>query len=346
MFMLALNCNNLVSNRVASPPGIRKRLISLTNRRAAVFVASSQSGKFLDTWSTHIQIAGQVHTTYTEETLRRGRQSRFIAEAKIRNDAQLRMAVHLVSALLAKSAMNVGLRADLHIHTREAEPFIPYNAREAIVRASREGFRVLSITNHDTLTFNTDLAAYARDHGVVLIPGVEVTVEGRHVLIYNADVDVDKIATFAGLRRYRTPEWLVVAPHPFFPAPYCLREKLWQEIELFDAIEFSHFYTPRIDFNRAAVKLARAVGLPLIGTSDSHLEQQFGTTFSLVNAEPTIESVVSAIKAGHVSIVSRPLNVARCLGILARHWMGEGRARARALLRPSPPRPQTIFTPR
>jgi len=114
--------------------------------------------------------------------------------------------------------MNAGLRADLHVHTREAEPFIAYNAREVIARAAREGYRVLSITNHDTLTFDTELAAFARDRGIVLIPGVEVTVEGRHVLIYNADVAVDKLTTFAGLRRYRTPEWLVVAPHPFFPS--------------------------------------------------------------------------------------------------------------------------------
>ena len=69
------------------------------------------------------------------------------------------------------------------------------------------------------------------------------------------------------------------------PASYCLREKLWQEIDLFDAIEFSHFYTPRIDFNRPAVKLAAAVGLPLLGTSDSHLDEQFGTTFSLIEAD-------------------------------------------------------------
>jgi predicted metal-dependent phosphoesterase TrpH len=245
-----------------------------------------------------------------------------------------------------ENAMNVGLRADLHIHTREAEPFIPYSARELIARAAREGYRVLSITNHDTLTFTTDLAAFARDHGIVLIPGVEVTVEGRHVLIYNADVAVEKLTTFADLRRYRTPEWLVVAPHPFFPASYCLREKLWHEIELFDAIEFSHFYTPRVDFNRAAVKLAHAVGLPLIGTSDSHLMEQFGTTFSLVNAEPTIESALSAIKAGRVSVVSRPLSLARCAGILARHTLGAGRHRVRTWLRPSPPAPQTIFTPR
>ena len=242
--------------------------------------------------------------------------------------------------------MNAGLRADLHVHTREAEPFIAYNAREVIARAAREGYRVLSITNHDTLTFTTDLAAFARDHGIVLIPGVEVTVEGRHVLIYNADVEVAKITTFAGLRHYRTPEWLVVAPHPFFPSSYSLREKLWHEIELFDAIEFSHFYTPRVDFNRAAVKLARAVGLPLIGTSDSHLDEQFGTTFSLVDAEAGVESVLSAIKAGRVSVVSRPLSLTRCLSILARHKVGAGRERARTWLRPSPPSPQTIFTPR
>ncbi len=95
--------------------------------------------------------------------------------------------------------MNVGLRADLHIHTREAEPFITYDAREAIARAAREGYHVLSISNHDTQTFNAELSAFARDQGIVLIPGVEVTVEGRHVLVYNADVDVDKITTFAGL---------------------------------------------------------------------------------------------------------------------------------------------------
>jgi predicted metal-dependent phosphoesterase TrpH len=242
--------------------------------------------------------------------------------------------------------MNVGLRADLHIHTREAEPFITYDAREVITRAAREGYQVLSISNHDTQTFNAELSAFARDHGIVLIPGVEVTVEGRHVLVYNADVEVDKITTFAGLKRYRTPEWLVVAPHPFFPAAYCLREKLWQEIELFDAIEFSHFYTPRIDFYRAAVKLARAVGLPMIGTSDSHLDEQFGTTFSLIDASPTVESVVAGIKAGHVSVVSRPLSLARCASIVARHALGAGRERARTFFRPSPPSPQTILTPR
>src|SRR5947208_207363 len=82
--------------------------------------------------------------------------------------------------------------------------------------------------------------------------------------------------------------------------------------EPFGAIEFSHVYTPRLDFNRAAVKLARAVGLPLVGTCDSHFDEQFGTTFSLNEAEPSVESLLSAIRKGRLSIVSRPLSLVRC----------------------------------
>jgi len=238
------------------------------------------------------------------------------------------------------------LRADLHVHTREAEPSITYSARDMIVRAARAGYRVLSITNHDTITYNDDLASFARDHDVLLIPGVEATVEGRHVLVYNADVEADKLRTFADLRRYRTPEWLVAAPHPLFPASYCLRERLWQQIDLFDAIEFSHFYTPRIDFNRPAVKLAAAVGLPLLGTSDSHLDEQFGTTFSLIEADLSVESVLAAVKHGRLSIVSRPLTLGRCLSIVARQALGNARAAARARRRPTSPAGETILTPR
>lgn len=238
------------------------------------------------------------------------------------------------------------LRADLHVHTREAEPSIAYSARDIIVRAARLGYRVLSITNHDAITYNADLAAFARDHDVLLIPGVEATVEGRHVLVYNADVEADKLRTFADLRRYRTPEWLIAAPHPLFPASYCLREKLWQEIDLFDAIEFSHFYTPRVDFNRPAVKLAAAVGLPVLGTSDSHLEDQFGTTFSLIEADPSVESVLAAVKHGRLAIVSRPLTLTHCLSIVLRQALANAKLSARTRLRPMPPAGQTVLTPR
>jgi predicted metal-dependent phosphoesterase TrpH len=202
------------------------------------------------------------------------------------------------------------LKADLHLHTGERESWIAYEARDLIDRAALQGFQVLSITNHDVLTWSEDLAAHARSRGILLIPGAEVTVEGRHVLVLNPDVRLERLATFAGLRRHKGPDWLVIAAHPFFPRAFCLRDRLVRELDLFDAIELSHFYHPRLDWNRRAVTLAREAGLPLVGTSDSHIVQQLGTTYSLVETDvPTVAGVLAAVREGRVRVRSRPLGV-------------------------------------
>jgi predicted metal-dependent phosphoesterase TrpH len=221
----------------------------------------------------------------------------------------------------------VELKADLHLHTQERDRSITYDARGLIDRAARSGFHVLSITNHDTVTFSTDLVGYAQERGILLIPGVEATIEGKHVLLYNLDVPPEQIRTFADLRRLRRQEWLVVAPHPFFPASIALRERLVEEIDLFEAIEFSHFYTPRIDFNRPAVRLAREAGLPLVGTSDSHFVRQLGTTYSLIEADLTVVSVLQAIRKGQIRVASRPLTFRECAGIAMAMVVGDCRHR-------------------
>ena len=91
------------------------------------------------------------------------------------------------------------LKTDFHLHTREAESFIACDACGLIDRAALEGFQVLSITNHDTLTFSEGLAAYARARGGLLIPGVEATIERRHVLLYNVDVPLTALRAFADI---------------------------------------------------------------------------------------------------------------------------------------------------
>jgi len=221
------------------------------------------------------------------------------------------------------------LKADLHLHTREGEAFIAYGARELIDRAAEQGFDVLSITNHDTLTFDRELADYARERGILLIPGVEATVDGRHVLIYNPDVHPGQIRSFAALRRYRRPDWLVVAPHPFYPGSICLGRRLLREIDLFDAVELSHFYTRRIDFNRPAIRLARDARRPLLGSSDAHLSEQLGTTYSLIEAQPTVASVLSAIRTGQVRIVTRPLALWEFVAIATRLGLATAHESAR-----------------
>ena len=230
------------------------------------------------------------------------------------------------------------MKADLHLHTSEGEAFIAYDARSLIDRAARAGFQALSITNHNVVTFSQELAAYARARGILLIPGVEATIEGKHVLLYNIDVPPERIRSFADLRRLKGPEWLVVAAHPFFPGTYCLGRRLLEEIDLFDAIEFSHFYTKHINFNRPTIRLAKETGLPLLGTSDSHLVRQFGTTWALIEAEPTVTSVLTAVRKGQVQVASQPLTLRQMAAVVRELVSGWQRDRARRWLRGGYPR--------
>jgi len=65
------------------------------------------------------------------------------------------------------------LKTDLHIHTAEdPRDNISYSARDMIDRAGELGFDVLSITNHNVVTYDEDLAAYAKKKGILLIPGI------------------------------------------------------------------------------------------------------------------------------------------------------------------------------
>ena len=78
------------------------------------------------------------------------------------------------------------LKVDFHLHTAD-DPLdrVGHTARELILKAEDEGFDVISVTNHDRLTFSPDLFDFARERGLLLIPGIEMTIEGRHVLVLN-----------------------------------------------------------------------------------------------------------------------------------------------------------------
>lgn len=200
------------------------------------------------------------------------------------------------------------LKADLHLHTCEGpEGIVRWSPRALIDLAAGAGYQILSITDHDTQTYDAALDRYARERGIVLIPGIEATVEGRHVLLYNFPKLRGTERTFREIQRHKGPNSLVIAPHPFFPGPKALGRRLIKHLGLFDAIEFSHFYTAWLNYNHPAVRLAESLHLPLVGNSDAHLPCQFGTTYSFIDAEPTPACVLSAIRAGQVRVVSRPL---------------------------------------
>ena len=212
------------------------------------------------------------------------------------------------------------LKADFHTHSREdPHDFIRHTALELIQAASRQGFDVLAITCHNKRIHTQELAERAADLGVLLVPGVEAAIEGKHTLLLDMPYSRLKVRRFSEVRRLKRDGGLVIAPHPFFPAPKCLNSKLRENLDLFDAIEFSHMYTQTIDFNKKAVEYARKMELPLVGNSDTHRLWQLGTTYTLLEAEKrTIEGVFDAIRAGRTRVVTAPLKpLDKLRGLLA-----------------------------
>jgi hypothetical protein len=210
------------------------------------------------------------------------------------------------------------LKADFHMHTSEDpnDLFIQHSTTELIDKAAECGFDVLSITLHNKRLYNDYLKRYAEDRGILLIPGMEATIENKHILLINMDCDLSKIHEIRDLKRYTGEDTLTIAAHPFFPGSHCLGSKLEKNIEIFNAVEYCHFHLKRINFNEKAVQIARKYQLPMVGTSDTHLLSQFNRTFSLIEAEKEVGSVIEAIKKRHIEVVSEaltPLYAARTM---------------------------------
>jgi len=199
------------------------------------------------------------------------------------------------------------LKVDLHIHTSE-DPVdcVGYTAKELISKAAAEGFDVISITNHCRITFDQDLFSYAKKRGILLISGIEMPIHGRHVLVLNPPAS-GVCSDFSSLSRLKRPQTLIIAPHPYFPGTTSLNGYLLQHLKLFDALEYSHFYSSMINFNQRAVKVSQSFGLPLIGTSDAHFFSQLGVTHSLIYAEKNLEAIFEAIRENKIRIITRPL---------------------------------------
>ena len=112
---------------------------------------------------------------------------------------------------------------------------------------------------------------------------------------------------------------VVVAPHPFYPSRTCLGKKLIEHVDVFDAIEYSFFYSRVFNPNARAEAVANRAGLPMVGSSDCHGLRWLGRTYTSIEAvKKDVKSVIDAIHEGRASVVTRPLSVPTLAAACAR----------------------------
>ncbi len=203
------------------------------------------------------------------------------------------------------------LRVDFHHHI-DTDPvdghFVAHTGAALIDQAAAAGLNALAITCHESIPYDGELTRYAAEKGIVLIKGMEASVNGTHVLLINFQEFPAGQCTMADIAAAKSADSLVIAPHPFYPSKVAGRIILEEHTPVFDAVEFSGLYTPLTKiFNRRAVNHARRSSLPVVGNTDTHFLWQLGRTYTEVDAEPNAAAIVEAVRAGRTRLVTKPL---------------------------------------
>ena len=214
------------------------------------------------------------------------------------------------------------LRADFHHHI-DADPidgkFVRHSAGELIDRAAAAGLNVLAITCHESVPYDGAASRYAAARGVLLLRGMEATVDGQHVLLLNFPEFPPGVCSMEEIVARKTRDALVIAPHPFYPVGMGMGETLVSYPDVFDAVEFSGLYTPLTRrFNRRAAEYARRIGVPVVGNTDTHFLWQLGRTYTLIDAAPEPTAVIDALRHGRVHLVTQPLTWVQVVSFVTR----------------------------
>jgi predicted metal-dependent phosphoesterase TrpH len=226
------------------------------------------------------------------------------------------------------------LKTDLHLHTNNIiKHFDSHIApKQLIDRAAKLKFHVLSITEHTgykTLRGLVQLKNplgtyerykdYAKSKGILLIPGVEIYIEGKDILLINFKGDYRKYKNIEDLEKLKKENVMIIAPHPYFPGVASLNKELAKHIKLFDAIELSHFYMKNLNFNKKAEIIAKKYKKPLVANSDAHFLFAFGRNYTYVFAEKKIDSILEAIRKNNVKIMTKPWDIGRFSAMASYH---------------------------
>ena len=89
--------------------------------------------------------------------------------------------------------------------------------------------------------------AYAAERGIVLIPGIERTIQGKHVVLLNFSRATEEVASFGDLSELKSREsGIVIAPHAVLPGRQLPGRRLMdRHADLFDVVEYNGMFTRR-----------------------------------------------------------------------------------------------------
>ncbi len=192
------------------------------------------------------------------------------------------------------------LKLDLHVHTVYS-PDGFNTPRDITRRLKEEGLDGYAITDHDTLSGIQAAAANSDD--LIVLPGLEVTARGAHVLALQPTEPIP-----LGLSIAETVDTIhaqgatAILAHPYgLPRSWVsmgeAKNAKLDALEVCNAAQFPYSYIRNLNED-----LARRLNLPQTGGSDSHIPETIGRAYTEVETESTEpDTIIKAIKRGITS---------------------------------------------
>lgn len=193
---------------------------------------------------------------------------------------------------------------DMHTHTSVFSTDSNLLPHEALERAAERGIDGVVLTEHDVLWPADRTARLAEQIGIVVLPGVEVTTELGHVLVYGLTEPFPRITDSKRLKAYCDErQALMYLAHPARdPGLRVPRAAM----ELFDGVEGLNGCDGPLQ-NQSASSRGRSRPLPPIGGSDSHALHEVGTAATEFAANiKSLSDLMAALRSGDYQPTTLP----------------------------------------
>ncbi len=192
------------------------------------------------------------------------------------------------------------LRLDLHIHT-EHSPDGFNTPKDITTQLKKQDLDGYAVTDHDTLTGIQD--ATANNDNLIVIPGVEITAHGAHIIALQPTEPIPQnLSVSETVDIIHAQGATAILAHPYgLPRSWIsmrhTRDAKLDAVEVCNAAQIPYGYIR--DLNE---DLARRLSLPQTGGSDSHIPETIGRAYTEVEAENTDpDAIIKAIKRGATS---------------------------------------------
>jgi predicted metal-dependent phosphoesterase TrpH len=208
--------------------------------------------------------------------------------------------------------MNTGgvmrLVLDLHVHSRYSRD-CNTSIEEIVEGCGRSGLDGYAITDHDTIQGIPE--ALQKNKKLIVIPGLEVSAKGAHLLALGVKENIPSgLSIKETVSRIHDQDATAILAHPYgLPRSWISYNRI-HDAGL-DAVEVAN--SSQIPYSIIFYlnsRLARRLGLPGTGGSDSHIPDTLGRCYTVINTiSRGLDDILKAIRIGKTEVYGERVSI-------------------------------------